>query len=200
MIAYYRNIYRGDQMRKKDDEKEKSIKEAVIKLILQEGFHGTSISKIAKVAGVSPATVYIYFENKEIMLQDIYIEYSEEIFDYLLNRVNQEMRGQQLIEILVRSYYNYIREHKEIFSFVEQFSNCPSLANGCAEIKGIYNINNLIAEMKNNQVIRNYSNDNLLAIIFYPVKAIAVNNRKSEAERADLLQEMIKIIQDALLI
>ncbi|HVI41547.1 MAG TPA: TetR/AcrR family transcriptional regulator [Anaerovoracaceae bacterium] len=187
-------------MRKKDDEKEKSIKEAVIKLILQEGFHGTSISKIAKVAGVSPATVYIYFENKEIMLQDIYIEYSEEIFDYLLNRVNQEMRGQQLIEILVRSYYNYIREHKEIFSFVEQFSNCPSLANGCAEIKGIYNINNLIAEMKNNQVIRNYSNDNLLAIIFYPVKAIAVNNRKSEAERADLLQEMIKIIQDALLI
>ncbi len=46
-------------MRKRDDEKEKSIKEAVIKLILEEGFHGTSISKIAKVAGVSPATVYI---------------------------------------------------------------------------------------------------------------------------------------------
>jgi AcrR family transcriptional regulator len=187
-------------MRKKDDEKEKSIKEAVIKLILQEGFHGTSISKIAKAAGVSPATVYIYFENKEIMLQDIYIEYSEEIFDHLLNRVNQEMQGQQLIEILVRSYYNYIREHKEIFNFVEQFSNCPSLASSCSEIKGIYNINNLIAEMKNSQMIKNYSNDNLLAIIFYPVKAIAVNNHKSEEERADLLQEMIKIIQDALLV
>ena len=187
-------------MRKKDDEKEKSIKEAVIKLILQEGFHGTSISKIAKAAGVSPATVYIYFENKEIMLQDIYSEYSEEIFDYLLNRVNQEMRGQQLIEILVRSYYDYIREHHEIFSFVEQFSNCPSLASRCSEIKGIYNINNLIAELKKNQIIRNYSNDNLLAIMFYPVKAIAVNDRKSEAERAELLREMIKIIQDALLI
>lgn len=187
-------------MRKKDDEKEKSIKEAVIKLILQEGFHGTSISKIAKVAGVSPATVYIYFQNKEIMLQDIYSEYSEEIFNYLLNRVNQEMRGQQLIEILVRSYYNYIRENKEIFSFVEQFSNCPSLAGNCAEIKGIYHINNFIAELKRNQVIRDYNNDNLLAIMFYPVKAIAVNNRKSEAERAELLREMIKIIQDALLI
>lgn len=188
-------------MRKKDDEKEKSIKEAVIKLILQEGFHGTSISKIAKAAGVSPATVYIYFENKEIMLQDIYREYSEDIFDYLLNRVNQEMRGQQLIEILVKSYYNYIREHNEIFSFVEQFSTCPSLAGSCrAETKGIHNINTLLAEMKNNQVIRDYSNDTLLAIIFYPVKAIAVSSRKSEAERADLLREMINIIQDALLI
>ncbi len=187
-------------MRKKDDEKEKSIKAAVIQLILQEGFHGTSISKIAKVAGVSPATVYIYFENKEVMLQDIYSEYSEEIFEYLLNRVHREMRGQQLIEVLVRSYYNYIRENKEIFSFVEQFSTCPSLASTCKETKGIKNINHLIVEMKNNQLIKDYSNDNLIAIMFYPVKAIALNNRKSEAEKSDLLQEMIRIIQDALLI
>ena len=91
-------------MRKKDDEKERSIKDAVIKLILQEGFHGASISKIAKLAGVSPATVYIYFDNKENMLQDIYTEYSEEIFDYLLDRVDIKMTGQQLLEVLIRSY------------------------------------------------------------------------------------------------
>lgn len=199
MIVYYKNIDRGGQMRKKDDEKEKSIKEAVIKLILEEGFHGTSISKIAKKAGVSPATVYIYYENKESMLQDIYREYSEEIFNYLLNRVHKEMEGQKLIEILVRSYYTYIQEHEEIFHFVDQFSNCPSLASSCSKAKGICNINNFIDEMKKNHIIKDYNNDNLLAIIFYPVKAIAVNSHKSEAERDELLQEMIKIIQDALL-
>lgn len=187
-------------MRKKDDEKEKSIKEAVIKLILREGFHGTSISKIAKLAGVSPATVYIYFENKEIMLQVIYSEYSEEIFNYLLGKVDRGMGGQQLIEILIRSYYDYIKDHKEIFSFVEQFSNCPSLASRCSGQKGIYSINSLIAEMKSKQIIKNYSNDNLLAILFYPVKAIAADNHKSENEKEALLREMIKIIQDALLI
>jgi len=190
---------RGGQMRKKDDEKEKSIKEAVIKLILQEGFHGTSISKIAKEAGVSPATVYIYFDNKEIMLQDIYREYSEEIFNYIFKRVHQGMGGQQLIEIVVRSYYNYIQEHKEIFNFVEQFSNCPSLASGCSEIKGICNINNLIVEMKKNNILKDYNNENLVAIIFYPVKSIAINNHRTEEERAELLKEMIEIIQDALL-
>jgi AcrR family transcriptional regulator len=187
-------------MRKKDDEKERSIKEAVIKLILQEGFHGASISKIAKLAGVSPATVYIYFDNKENMLQDIYTEYSEEIFDYLLDRVDIKMTGQQLLEILIRSYYNYILENREIFSFVEQFSNCPSLANGCSGRKKICNIHSLMNEMKQKQVIKNYSDDNLLAIIFYPVKAIAADNHKSEAERADLLKEMIIIIQEAILI
>lgn len=187
-------------MRKKDDEKLKSIKEAVIKLILQEGFHGTSISKIAKMAGVSPATVYIYFENKDIMLRDIYREYSEEIFDYIVDQVNPDMEGRQLIEIIIRSYYNYIREHREIFSFIEQFSNCPSLSCNCSETKSICGVYDLITEMKNNRIVKNYSNSSLLAVLFYPVKAIAFDNRRNEEERGGLLGEMIIIIQDALLI
>ena len=51
-------------MRRKDDEKEQRIKEAVIEVVLAEGFGGASISKIAKCAGISRATVYIYHENK----------------------------------------------------------------------------------------------------------------------------------------
>jgi len=187
-------------MRKRDDEKEKSIKDAVIRLILEEGFHGTSISKIAKMAGVSPATVYIYFENKEVMLQDIYYEYAEGIFDHLLDSISREMQGRQLIETLITNYYDYIRQNKEIFSFVEQFSHCPSLANSCSADHGECKMNHLILELKNNGVIKNYSNDNLMAIMFYPVKSIAVDRCKSESEKTMLLRELISIIQDALLI
>jgi AcrR family transcriptional regulator len=177
----------------------RSIKEAVVRLTLEEGFHGTSVSKIAKMAGVSPATVYIYFENKENMLHDIYSEYSEDIYDYLLDSINRDMQGRQQIATLIQSYYNYILENKEIFSFVEQFSNCPCLADSCSGRKGICNIYDLMTEMKRNNVIKNYSEDNLLAIIFSPVKAIAADNRKNEAQKADLLNELIQIIQDAIL-
>jgi AcrR family transcriptional regulator len=187
-------------MRRKDDEKEKSIKEAVIKLILEEGFHGTSISKIAKEAGVSPATVYIYYENKEVMLQDIYREYSEGIFDYLLSKLNKGMDGQQLIDILVRGYYTYIRENGEIFHFVDQFSNCPALASQCSEQKGINNLRMLLEEMKEKRVIKDFRDDNLIAIIFSPIKAIAIKQCIGEVEQAELLKEMIMIIQDALLV
>lgn len=187
-------------MRKKDDEKEKSIKEAVVKLILELGFHGTSISKIAKEAGVSPATVYIYYENKEIMLQDIYHEYSEEIFDYLLSKIYKDMDGHELIEILARGYYTYIQEHGEIFHFVDQFSSCPALASQCSEMKGIQNLNNLLEEMKVKRVFKNFRNDNLVSILFYPVKSIAIKQCIAEDEQAELLKEMIMIIQDALLL
>ena len=83
---------------------------------------------------------------------------------------------------------------------MEQFSNCPSLANNCSGKKGICNIYNLMSEMKRDNIIKNYKEDNLLAIIFQPVKAIAVDSRKNEAQKADLLQEMIQIIQDAILL
>lgn len=187
-------------MRKKDDEKQKNIKAAVIKLILKEGFHGTSISKIAKEARVSPATVYIYYENKEVMLQDIYRGYSEEIFDYLLSKIYKELEGQQLIETLVLSYYNYIQENEEIFHFVDQFSNCPSLANQCVGIGGINNVNRLLDEMKEKKIIKDFHNDNILAILFSPIKVIAINHCKREEERKKLIKEMIEIIQEALLL
>jgi len=187
-------------MRRKDDGKEKSIKEAVVKLILELGFHGTSISKIAKEAGVSPATVYIYYENKEIMLQDIYYEYSEEIFDYLLSNIYEGMGGEQLIEILARGYYNYIREHVEIFHFVDQFSSCPALANQCIELNGVNNLSILLEDMKEKRVIKDFRNDNLIAIIFYPIKSIAIKQCTCEVEQANSLKEMIMIIQNALLL
>jgi AcrR family transcriptional regulator len=186
-------------MRRKDDEKEQRIKEAVIELILKEGFDGASISKIARLAEVSPATVYIYFDNKEDMLQDIYREYSEEVYGYVLQRVSPQMDGLELIDALIRSYYSYMNEHREIFSFVEQCSHCPTLSGCCEDKKGVCRLFGIIQDMKSNGIIRNYSDENLAAVIFYPVKAIALDNRTDEDGREERLEELIDIIQHALL-
>jgi len=187
-------------MRRRDDEKEQRIKEAVIELILKEGFDGTSIAKIARLAEVSPATVYIYFDNKEEMLQKIYREYSEQVYGYLLQRVSPQMDGAQLIATLMRSYYAYMSEHQEIFSFVEQCSHCPTLSGCCTQRQGICRLFALIQQCKADGIIRNYSDENLAAVLFYPVKAIALDRRTDEAGREERLEELIEIIQNALLI
>jgi len=187
------------RMRKKDDEKQRCIKTAVVELILKEGFQGASISKIAHAAGVSPATVYIYYENKDAMLRDIYQEYAEDTFQYLLECLNPNMEGEQIIEELLRSYYSYIVENQEIFHFIEQFSTCPALQSGCGFIKGPGNLNQLLTDLKRRQILNNYSNDNLYAILFSPVKTIAVKRCDSEEASKDRLNELIAIIQKALI-
>ena len=187
-------------MRRKDDEKQQRIKEAVMHLILEEGFAGTSISKIAKAAGVSPATVYIYYENKEEMLKDIYTEYSQEIYVYLSSCARPERGSRGLIADLMRGYYSYIRENEEIYSFIEQFSHCPSLSCKCSGKKDLCNLFSQIDQMKARGQIRNYSNESLAAILFSPVKTVAANDRISEQDRQDQLQEVIELIQYALVL
>ena len=186
-------------MRKKDDEKQQRIKDAVMQLILQEGFAGTSISKIARAAGVSPATVYIYYDSKEAMLRDIYTEYSEEVFGYLIRCTQPEMTTRELIATLMRSYYNYIQENEEVYSFVEQFSQCPALACQCGGKQEICRLFSLIDERKARGEIRNYSHESLAAVIFSPVKAVASEPRRTEEERRNELEEIIEMIERALL-
>ena len=186
-------------MRRKDDEKEQRIRKSVITLTLKEGFNGTSIAKIAKMAGVAPATVYIYYENKEDMLQDIYLRYSEEVFDYLLSGIRCDMDPAQLIETLIRRYYSYMTHHPEAFCFVEQFSACPSMASKCSCERGMQSIFRWIEKKNSRPLHRRYSDESVSAILFYPIKALAADSRSSEREKERVLEELIEMIQKAIL-
>jgi AcrR family transcriptional regulator len=186
-------------MRRKDDKKQQNIKQAVIKVILAEGFQGASISKIAREAGVSPATVYIYYDNKDAMLVDIYREYYDEVFRYLGNQVQQEMTGEQFIESLVRAYYGYILEYDEKFYFIEQFSSCPALCCRCQANQGSSRLSLLLDDLKRKHVIKNVDNATISAIMFNPVKSIASHYQSRSSDAEVILNDLIRMIQDALL-
>lgn len=51
-----------------------SIKAAALKLFAHRGYHSTSISQIAKEAGISKGLLYNYFESKEALLEDLITE------------------------------------------------------------------------------------------------------------------------------
>ena len=71
-------------MRSLDLEKRKAVCQSAVRLINQLGFDGVSIAKIAKDAKVSPATIYIYFENKEDMLKQLYLELKQDMASFIL--------------------------------------------------------------------------------------------------------------------
>lgn len=61
-------------MRNKDELKQEAIIQATIKLVNKIGFVSSSVAKISKEANVSPATIYIYYKNKEDLLVSTYVE------------------------------------------------------------------------------------------------------------------------------
>ncbi len=63
-------------------EKRKHILEVSLKLFANGGFHGTSISKIAKEASISKGLLYNYFKSKDELLKEIIKNASSKIEPY----------------------------------------------------------------------------------------------------------------------
>lgn len=187
-------------MRTKDPDKQHRIKAAMIKLILREGIDGTSVSKIAREAGVSPATIYVYYDSKEAMLSEVFREYSHLTYGYLLKRVRPGMNAADLIENLVRGFYTFSTEHREVFSFVEQCSRCPTLSEYVSEEECCCGIFELIHSSQRRGEMKNYGDMNISAVLFGPVKALAMNPVLTESRADEQLDELVQMLKNMLLI
>lgn len=112
-------------MRTRDESKIEAIHEATIKLVNEIGFVASSVSKIAKEADVSPATLYIYYKNKEDLLVSTYIDVKKKMSQMLLVGFDNELPLKDILRRLWLNAFKHIENHPEYFYFAEQFANSP---------------------------------------------------------------------------
>jgi len=112
-------------MRVKDEKKEQAIFDAAITLITTNGLADTSMSKIAKVADVSAATIYIYFEDKEDMLNKTYTHVKREIAAAPGKGLQPKLTVEEAFKVIWNNFYKYAVKNSVKFSFTEQFANSP---------------------------------------------------------------------------
>ena len=187
-------------MRTRDLDKQQRIKKAIVSVILKEGINGASVAKIAQEASVSPATIYVYYANKEEMLAEVFKEYSHQSYSYLMMQMQPEMSGNELIESIVRGVFSYTVEHEEAFSFVEQCSRCPTLEQTVCESDCCCEVFDVIHEYQRRGIVRKYSDPSLYAVLFSPVRFLAQNSRRMRYDANQQLDELVKMMQDLLLL
>lgn len=78
-------------MRTRDERKEIIIRQKAVELIVNQGFDGLSMHKLAKASGVSPATIYIYFKDREDLIRQVSIEEELKMLDATLKGFDPEM-------------------------------------------------------------------------------------------------------------
>ena len=184
-------------MRRRDADKERRVREAVVRLTLRDGMEGCSIAKIAREAGVSPATIYIYYDSKEALLSAAFREYSRQSYQYLDRRLRPGMGASELIEAIVRGCYAYAVEHEEVFSFVEQCAHCPTLAEYVSQQECFCGIFELLHRYQAMGLLRRCSDMTLAALLFAPVRFLAANSKGASAESQ--LRELVVMLQRLLL-
>ncbi|MFK7922040.1 MAG: TetR/AcrR family transcriptional regulator [Bacteroidia bacterium] len=110
-------------MRPRDKKKEQAVEAAAIQLINQHGIEGLSMSKLAKLAGVSPATLYIYYTNKDDLLNQLFLKLRKQFATAVFDGFDPQMDFKQGFQLLWENHYRFAQEQSDAFWFLEQSAN-----------------------------------------------------------------------------
>lgn len=112
-------------MRLKDDNKATLIREKAIEMIVKQGFDGLSMHKLAKAVGISASTIYVYFKNREDLLNSVYNEAIIAFEEAVLRDFDPEMGFEEGLWLQWTNRYKNIVQDPLKFHFLEQFRNSP---------------------------------------------------------------------------
>lgn len=98
------------------EQKNALIKKVALKLFAEQGYHQTSISKIAKEAKISKGLMYNYFESKENLLVSILNDGFDEMMQYF------DLNKDGTLEIQEMKYYientiNTLKQNTDFWRF-----------------------------------------------------------------------------------
>ncbi|ETY72545.1 transcriptional regulator [Lactiplantibacillus fabifermentans T30PCM01] len=106
-------------MRKIDEKKQLAIKQAAIQLVCTAGLTNLTTAKVTKTAGVSPATLYIYYQDKTDMLSRLY----EEVKDQLHAGSGEVLAAAPTLDDKIRALLRFSVRQFQRFPQETQFVN-----------------------------------------------------------------------------
>jgi AcrR family transcriptional regulator len=108
-------------------DKRTAILDATLNLISENGFHGTPMSKVADQAGVGAGTIYRYFDSKEDLINELFLELKGNIAQAMLVGFTPEESTEEIFRKAWLNTFNYCIQYPQEMLFLEQYYNSPYL-------------------------------------------------------------------------
>ena len=107
------------------EDKRTAILEAALKLIAENGFHGTAMSKVAKEARVSAGIIYHYFDSKDDLIDDLYRTVKRKSAHIVLENYDPSQPLRAQIRQIWEDTFKYCLRHPQEVIFMEQYKTSP---------------------------------------------------------------------------
>ena len=95
-----------------------NIASAASALFMERGIAATSMDDIAKAAGYSKATLYVYFENKEEIVGILVLNSMKKLYDYISSALIQHETTKARFDFICRGLVQYQEEFPFYFKMV----------------------------------------------------------------------------------
>ncbi len=106
-------------MRPRDEAKIEVIHQETVRLVAEHGFDGLSMHKLARAAGVSAATLYIYFKDREDLIEQVGVGSMQKLVAASLADFSPELGLAEGLRVQWRNRSRYILEHPRELQFLE---------------------------------------------------------------------------------
>ena len=106
-------------------DKRQAIFDATLSLISENGFHGTSMSRVAKKAKVSTGIIYHYFTGKEELIHALYKDVANRAAQAFVAEFDETTSIPEQLKQIIRSALLYSVWHLEDSAFIEQYHRSP---------------------------------------------------------------------------
>ena len=110
-------------------DKREAILKTALTLFTERGFHNTPTSLIAKEAGVATGTLFHYFKNKEILINDLYLHIKKEMLDMLKGESTKISAIEDKLEFVWMNAVKWGIMHPKKSLFFQQFASSPFISN-----------------------------------------------------------------------
>lgn len=106
-------------------DKQKEILASALKLFVENGFHGTPTSKIAKEAGVANGTLFHYYPTKDDLIVSLYISIKLKMATHVSEQITADADYKTLFKTQFICALYWAMEHQDEFLYVQQFYASP---------------------------------------------------------------------------
>ncbi|WP_417860908.1 TetR/AcrR family transcriptional regulator [Winogradskyella sediminis] len=164
----------------KSIDKRNALVKATIELVNNNGFHATPMSKIAKMAKVSPATIYLYFENKQDLVNQTYIDVKAEYTNYAFANYDESMSVEAGFEMIWKRIADFKLKECAHAMFLAQCDNTPMIDEESRQegIKHLQPLLDLWERGKKEGIIKPMTNYMLYAYSINPLSFLMMSEKR----------------------
>lgn len=152
----------------KHSEKRKVILDACLDLFCSKCYQDTSTASISQKAGVATGTLFLYFENKEEMVNELYLACKDEYISYIEEGVWEHTTFKAQVKHIWNRNLEWKLNNTQKLKFMTQFSSSTAITNVTKEkaMNRVTLINDVVKKAVENNEVTTSSTELLAAMIW----------------------------------
>jgi AcrR family transcriptional regulator len=118
--------------------KKEKVLETALEMLAEGGFHASPVSVLAKRSGVAVGTIYHHFENKESMVEELYMNLKRKMADAMIKGLDVDGTFYEKFMSVWMGLFRHYTQNPMEYGFLEQYHHSPYISRATVDKSEVF--------------------------------------------------------------